>query len=73
MRFKPRDSFMWFFCWASTQSAPGRDYPCSIAAFTRGELITRVAAVMNEPWKKTYRQGGRAVRCRLTPCHRKDS
>ena len=61
---------MWFFCWASTPAVPNRDYPCSIAAFTRNDLISRVEKEMGVPWRKTYNEGGRAVKCRLTPCNK---
>jgi hypothetical protein len=67
MKFNPRDAALWFFCWASTDTAPRRGYPTPIVAFSRTDLIKAVERELAQPWRKTYREGGRAVRCRVTP------
>jgi hypothetical protein len=59
IKFKPEA--LWAFAWA-------RDVPyiTSIVSCRRRDLIRQVADHMGEPWEKTYRKGGRAIRVIVT-------
>ena len=48
----------WFFMWSN-----GIPYITMICGWTRRDVINEVGQQFSEPWKKTYRRGGRVVRC----------
>ena len=47
----------WAFAWTT-----GKPYITSIIHWTKRQVIAEVEAAHREPWKKIYRQGGRAIR-----------
>lgn len=50
----------WIFVWTG-----GRPYTTTIAGWTRQWVIREVGKNLSQPWKKTYRQGGRVVRIKM--------
>lgn len=52
----------WFFMWARPQ---GREYITTICGWTRTEVKNLVVDMMDQPWRKTYEQGGRIVSVRI--------
>ena len=54
-RFAPESC--WAFAWEK-----GRPYITTIVSYRRKDLIREVEKFMGVPWRKTYRQGGRAIK-----------
>ncbi len=52
----------WAFAWSGGYPRP---YITTIVASTRRQLIQDVQEFMGVPWRKTHRQGGRAVKCQI--------
>lgn len=48
----------WAFAWLNERGP----YITSIFATTRSDLISDVEKFIGQPWRKTYRDGGRAVK-----------
>lgn len=68
MRFGKNDDKLWVFVWTPDGINPHiRPYPTSLVSHTRTDLIRFAARELGRSWKTIYRQGGRAVRCRLIP------
>lgn len=58
MKYPPTEC--WAFAWS--KEVP---YITTITAYSRPSLICEVEKHMGVPWRKTYRQGGRAVKCQI--------
>ncbi len=52
----------WFFAWMT-----GRPYITTICGWSRHNVINEAEKAVGDPWKKIYRNGGRAVRCKVVP------
>lgn len=50
----------WFFMWST-----GEPYITCICQWTRRDAIREVESMLAQPWRKTYREGGRIVRCSI--------
>jgi len=59
---KAYDAPQWFFMWST-----GIPYLTSICSWTRRDCLREVERQMGEPWRKTYRKGGRVVKCSIYP------
>lgn len=60
VKFKPEP--YWAFAWSS-----GQPYITSILGFSRRHVMSVAETDMNMPWKRIYRQGGRAIKVVITP------
>lgn len=54
----------WFFMRLKPQ---GREYITSFASWTRRDLIAAVVRDFGQSWEKTYRAGGRVIKCSVKP------
>lgn len=66
MKAKKLDAPEWFFMWTT-----GQPYVTSICGWVRGVVIADVLrsgiGYRDATWKQIYRQGGRVIRCKVTP------
>lgn len=57
-----RDDIKWFFAWTGVNG-----YVTTVCSRYRRNLIEKVERLQSTSWRKIYRNGGRAVKCRVTP------
>jgi len=62
MKFEPLQC--WGFAWEKGKPRP---FVTSIVAYQRKDCQNQAEKTLGMRWKQIYRQGGRAVRCTLTP------
>lgn len=62
MTFKSKDKPQWFFAWVT-----GTPYITTECGWTRRQVISEINRGTGQSWKKTYRMGGRVIRCNITP------
>lgn len=60
MKLRKNDKPQWFFMWTK-----GSPYITTVCSWTRALLIQEVQTMFGQSWGKTYRQGGRAVKCEI--------
>lgn len=53
----------WFFAWLS---GSGQPYITCICAWYRRDLVREVERVEGREWKEIMREGGRAIRCKVS-------
>ena len=58
LRYEPYDA--WAFAWGGYRARP---FITSINARTRREVINKVNELLAQPWRQTYRNGGRVIKC----------